>query len=340
MAMATEQIAFELERFRWAAPDRLELTGRWFGVRGLRFVRPELFVDVDGAPRRVVAVLDHKPWAPHEGEDWIAAFTWRAASGEVGAAELSVGPGIRVELPPPGGDAPPRRALARRQAAAPPRERKPADAKPAARTRARPREPGPASELLRLNQALTGAREERDEAQREREAERARVAELAAELDSARAEHARAAAELEGERAAAMRERDEAKLAETAARRALETAEAERDEARRERAAARGARDEAVEAQKAVRESAAAQVAAAASASAAAEPAPRAQRVRDEPARHEPLARPAAPLPPSTPRLLHDPAGRSGLALWGPRLVAVALVLGLLVALLLILGAL
>jgi hypothetical protein len=324
--MATEQIAFELERFRWAAPDRLELTGRWFGVRGLRFVRPELFVEVDGAPRRVVAVLDHKPWAPQEGEDWIAAFTWRAASGEVGAAELSVG-GIRVELPPPGGDAPPRRAVAGRAAAPPARARQPAGPKPAPRPRAQVRETGHASELLRLNQALAGAREERDEAQREREAERARVAELAAELEATRAEHARAAAELAAERDAAVRARDAATLAETAARRALETAEAERDEARRERAAARGARDDAVAANQAVREAAAAQTAQAA--------------VAAEPPRALPdaAARPAPP-PPSTPRLLHDPAGRSGLALWGPRLVAVALVLGLLAALLLVLGAL
>ena len=35
-------IAFAAERFHWPAPDRLELTGRWTGVRGIRFVRPTL----------------------------------------------------------------------------------------------------------------------------------------------------------------------------------------------------------------------------------------------------------------------------------------------------------
>src|SRR5215210_3607960 len=99
MALATEQIAFELERFRWSAPDRLEVAGRWFGVRGLRFVRPELILDVGGAPRRLMAVLEHKPWAAGEGEEWIAAFAWSGDQAEVGAAALSVGPTVRVDLP-------------------------------------------------------------------------------------------------------------------------------------------------------------------------------------------------------------------------------------------------
>jgi hypothetical protein len=292
--MTTEQIAFELERFRWAAPDRLELTGRWFGVRGLRFVRPELIVSVDGEPRRVVAVLDHKPWAAHEGEDWTAAFAWRAGGGEVGGAELSVGPGIRVELPPPGGDAPPSRRPAGRAVAS--RSQRP---------RAETHEAGPASELLRLNQTLAAAREERDAAHAAVEAERERAAALAAELEAARDEHARAAAELAAERDDAVRARDAATLAETAARRALESARAERDAALRERKAAR-------------------------------EAAARAEAARPE----SPARAAAAPPPLSTPPLLRDPVGRAGLALWLPRIVAVALVLGLLAAALLVLGAL
>ena len=56
-------LAFEVERFTWPSDDRLEVTGRWFGVRGRRFMRPTLHLRVDGRRRRLIAVLDHKPWA-------------------------------------------------------------------------------------------------------------------------------------------------------------------------------------------------------------------------------------------------------------------------------------
>ena len=44
--VAPEQTGFELDRFQWAGEDRLEVEGRWFGVRGRRFVRPVLTVYV------------------------------------------------------------------------------------------------------------------------------------------------------------------------------------------------------------------------------------------------------------------------------------------------------
>ena len=56
-------LAFEVERFEWTSDDRLLVTGRWFGVRGRRFMRPTLHLRVDGRRRRLIAVLDHKPWA-------------------------------------------------------------------------------------------------------------------------------------------------------------------------------------------------------------------------------------------------------------------------------------
>ena len=31
-----EEVSFELERFEWTADDRLEVVGRWNGVRGRR----------------------------------------------------------------------------------------------------------------------------------------------------------------------------------------------------------------------------------------------------------------------------------------------------------------
>jgi len=100
--VAPEQTGFELERFQWAGDTRLEVEGRWFGVRGRRFVRPVLTVQVRGRRRRLLALLEHKPWSADEGEPWIAAFPWEGSKDEVGEGELEVG-ALTVDLPPPGG---------------------------------------------------------------------------------------------------------------------------------------------------------------------------------------------------------------------------------------------
>jgi hypothetical protein len=50
---------FELDRFV-VDGDRLVVEGRWHGVVGRRFLRPELSL---AGRRRLVAVLDHKPSA-------------------------------------------------------------------------------------------------------------------------------------------------------------------------------------------------------------------------------------------------------------------------------------
>jgi hypothetical protein len=100
--VAPEQTGFELDRFQWSEDDRLEVEGRWFGVRGRRFVRPVLTVQVGGGRRRLLAVLEHKPWMADEGTAWIAAFPWEGSHEAVGDAELEVG-ALTVDLPPPGG---------------------------------------------------------------------------------------------------------------------------------------------------------------------------------------------------------------------------------------------
>lgn len=76
------------------ADDRLEISGHWSGVRGRRFVRPSLVL-ADG--RRLLAVLDHKPWAP-DAPDWTAAFVWEGET-HVEGAMLDVAPGIEIDLP-------------------------------------------------------------------------------------------------------------------------------------------------------------------------------------------------------------------------------------------------
>src|SRR4051794_28217979 len=97
---ATPALVFEVDQFEWSAPDRLHVSGRWFGLRGHRFMRPALVVETDGRRRRLLALLEHKPWAADEGEPWVAAFAWPDALTDLDGAELSVAPSVVVELPP------------------------------------------------------------------------------------------------------------------------------------------------------------------------------------------------------------------------------------------------
>jgi hypothetical protein len=91
----------EIDRFEWVTPDRIEIVGTWTGLRGRRFIRPTLILKGEGDPKRLLAVLDHKPWAAEHGEEWIAAFPWRGDPVGFESATLHVASGIDVELPPP-----------------------------------------------------------------------------------------------------------------------------------------------------------------------------------------------------------------------------------------------
>src|SRR4051794_15688546 len=142
------ELGFELESFEWTTADRLELTGRWFGVRGRRFMRPVVNLRVDGRRRRMIAVLDHKPWAADAEGTWIAAFAWRGEHGRITNARLEVAPDVVLDLPAPGDDAagtllpPPPPRPEPRQGAAPPAEAA-APAAPPPRTPARAAPPPP-----------------------------------------------------------------------------------------------------------------------------------------------------------------------------------------------------
>ena len=59
-------------------------------------MRPTLTV----GDRRVLAVLDHKPWMPEEGETWIAEFPWDGDEADIDPehAELAVAPSVAVSL--------------------------------------------------------------------------------------------------------------------------------------------------------------------------------------------------------------------------------------------------
>ena len=237
--VVSDGVAFEVERFEWAAGDRLEVTGRWYGLRGHRFVRPALVVQAGDEQRRMLALLEHKPWAADDGEEWIAAFPWEGPPLELSAAELAVAPSLAVDLPMPrlpgqGGKEPPpsEGPLPARRGPAPPA---PHDTAPAT-------DPG-------LHEAPSGT----DEVAALRAAlanEQASVRRLAAELDDARQGLAAAAAAaddhdaLQRERDAALEARDGA-----LARANLDhdAVIEERDAAVHERSAALYERDEALD---------------------------------------------------------------------------------------------
>ena len=93
--------SFEVERFELGPDDRLEVHGRWSGVRGRRFMRPTLTAVAGGREHRLLAVLDHKPWMAEEGEAWLAAFPWSSDAGGPLESQLTVAPGVTVPLPAP-----------------------------------------------------------------------------------------------------------------------------------------------------------------------------------------------------------------------------------------------
>ncbi|HEY3726383.1 MAG TPA: hypothetical protein VGL51_04355 [Solirubrobacteraceae bacterium] len=252
-------ISFDVERVIRTEPGRLEVQGRWYGVRGRRFVRPALTQVSGGSERRWLAELEHKPWAAEDGEQWIAVFALDAEVDEVAELELSVAPDITVKL----GDGvlSPRRPRRKRSSAAILR---------ASPTRADAAPGGPTlserhqeiqrlnSRLIAVGQQLEREREQRarageelererslrisdeDELERERLRRDATLEELetrSAELEAKSAELDTAAAELETKSAeldiaAAELETKSAELDTAAAE--LEAKSAELESARRE----------------------------------------------------------------------------------------------------------
>src|SRR6185369_7667514 len=89
---AVGEVSFELERFEWTADDRLEVVGRWNGVRGRRISRPALTVDAGGRRQRLSGTQE-------SDEPWVASFAW--SGDDIAGAELEIGRSLVVELPPP-----------------------------------------------------------------------------------------------------------------------------------------------------------------------------------------------------------------------------------------------
>ena len=252
VAEARPSVTFAVERFGWVDDERLEVAGRWFGLRGQRFLRPTLDVEVDGRNRRLLALLEHKPWAADDGEEWVAAFGWQGEPIQLVSAELAVGPDLAIELPPPTGGRP----------ASPTRSAPPApstELRSAGRPRAeveldlvaaRDEVDRLAGELVRLR-ATHAARIE--ELQRRLSAEREAAAQLTQHLGVARATAADAESESASRLERLEEERDAAVAAGAAALAEVKRVESEREAALRGRAAAEQERDAAVRARDSAR---------------------------------------------------------------------------------------
>ena len=271
---ALADVAFEVERVAWPSPDRVEIAGRWFGVRGRRFVRPTLELEVDGEQRRMLALLDHKPWAAEDGEVWVAAFDWDGEQADLAGGELSVGPDVSVELLPEGSkpDGRPRTARrsrasvlegelreARREAERLSRKLRRANESHLADVTGR--DTAHAEEVERLRAELAASKDEGErraeelrvklDSERERlrgklDSERQRVQALADDLGQAREELSLAREEVASARDAAAAEARRATVELEAARREAASARADREDAIRERDRARRERDAAV----------------------------------------------------------------------------------------------
>src|SRR5215212_9811018 len=97
MSADESSTSFELARFEWADPTRLEVEGTWNGVSRLR-ARATLVIEVDGRRHRLKAL----PGDTGTPEKWSAAFGWDGDDiPRLQGAELEVGRGIVVDLPRP-----------------------------------------------------------------------------------------------------------------------------------------------------------------------------------------------------------------------------------------------
>ena len=208
--MPDVEVAFELERFGWSEPGRLEVVGRWSGLEGRRLGRPVLTVEAGDRRRRLTALPSGPP--ARSGE-WRATFACDDDPAAITAAVLEIGRRLVVDLPSP-------------------RTRSRAKADPSLERlhEERLRREDAEAMLAERDSELVSLREEADAALAEREAD---VERLTGELTAAGA--ALAAAEQERERLAAELERVTADLAIrdqelTAAREELRTVAVESEE--------------------------------------------------------------------------------------------------------------
>jgi hypothetical protein len=246
----TTEIAFELERFEFTGDDRIEISGRWSGVRGRRFIRPTLTVTTDGRGSRALADLEHKPWAPEEGKLWTAAFACTLEGATALEAELNVSPDITITLPAPGhGAGTGAKRVRTERSGREPRVRRDVLEHPSPERRtARPSQESTARrEIAAIKSALDEAIAEKERVHQDAEAEKER---LQSELAAAEAQHARLSERVEqltAELDRAVAARKSALAARDQALAASERSVGERDAAVQAQEEAVAARDAALE---------------------------------------------------------------------------------------------
>src|SRR3954447_19676912 len=94
-----QQVSFELDSFAWAGPERLEVGGRWSGLRDHQLGNPELIVELKDHIVRLSPLSRAPPRVGTDGE-WSAAFFWpERRPMSLGPARLECASGIVAELP-------------------------------------------------------------------------------------------------------------------------------------------------------------------------------------------------------------------------------------------------
>ena len=93
---------FELRRFGWATPDRLEVDGRFVGLEEAVAGDPILVLHGSDRTHRLPAVANETDGV--DADAWHAAFKWRDTPTPFDVAELEFGDDLVVDLPSPQSD--------------------------------------------------------------------------------------------------------------------------------------------------------------------------------------------------------------------------------------------
>jgi hypothetical protein len=99
--MPRKRLTFELARFAWGAPDRLELSGRFIGLADGPADVPELVISGANGVHRLPVVPGSLTGPLENGRRWDAVFAWQEPPVAFDVAELQFGSGMVVELPSP-----------------------------------------------------------------------------------------------------------------------------------------------------------------------------------------------------------------------------------------------
>jgi hypothetical protein len=97
--------SFELERFGWATPDRLEIDGRFIGLGDPPAAEPVLVLRGAERTHRLPAVAADAFDAADE--HWHATFAWQEPPTAFDTAQLELGEDLLVDLPEPRRDTEP-----------------------------------------------------------------------------------------------------------------------------------------------------------------------------------------------------------------------------------------